>query len=194
MSAKRATPNASPRKRSALSLLGASELGAVLDGLLRARPELRPEAELIARGQLADTSQEAVAEELEWKLRSLSSAELHGHADRQRWGYVEPTEAAWDLLSESVEPYHREIERLRALGIITAAIETALGVVDALYRCRGRHDSELLLSWAPDFPVEEACSVVDGLAKAGIAVPPDRFDDAAPEWADAPSRALRASA
>lgn len=165
----------------------------MLEALLRARPELRPEAERIAREQLADTNRETVAEELEWTLRSLSSAELHGRAGRQRWGYVEPTEAAWELLRESVETYDREIERLRALGMTGAAIETALGVLAGLYRCRGCDDSESLLSWAPDFPVEAAGSVTDALAKAGIEVPPESVADAAQEWADALTRSSRAS-
>ncbi len=157
----------------------------MLEELLRARPELHLEAERIAREQLADTDREAVAEELEWKLRSLRSDELRGRAGRQRWGYVEPTEAAWELLDESVDTYGREIERLRALGMTGAAIETALGVVAGLYRCRGCDDNDSLLPWAPDFPVEAAGNVTDGMAKAGIDLSPESLADAAPEWADA---------
>lgn len=166
----------------------------MLHELLRARPELHPEAERIAREQLADTDREAVAEELEWTLRSLSSDELHGRAGRQRWGYVEPTEAAWELLDDSAETYGREIERLRALGMTDAAIETALGVVTGLYRCRGCDDSDLLLSWAPDFPFEAAGNVADALAKAGIDVSQESLADAASEWAYALTARSRDSA
>ncbi len=176
---------ASSRTRSALATLGAVELAGILEQLLRSRPELRAEAELIAREQLAGADLEAVAEEVEGALRSLTSDELNGRAGRQRWGYVEPTEAAWELLEETVAARDREVGRLLELGMIAAAIDTALGVIAGLYRCQGCDDGELLLSWAPDFPLEHAASVVDDLAKAGIELPTELVADIAPEWAAA---------
>ncbi len=118
-----------------------------------------------------------------WELRSLSADELNGRAGRQRWGYVDPTEAAWELLGEAVEAYDRELVRLIALGMTGPATETALGVIAGLYRCRGCDDGELLLSWAPDFPLDQATGVAGELVKARLVVPPERFADAAPEWA-----------
>lgn len=183
MSGRQAPTEARSRKRSALAALGPVEMAGVLEELLRSRPELRAEAERVARDQLADTEQEAVAEEVEWELRSLSSDELNGRAGRQRWGYVDPSEAAWELLEETVEAHDREVERLIALDMIGPAVDTALGVVAGLYRCRGCDDGQLLLSWAPDFPLEHAGGVVDDLAKGGIEVPPELVAGAAPEWA-----------
>jgi len=139
--------------------------------------------ERVARDQLADTEQEAVAEEVEWELRSLSSDELNGRAGRQRWGYVDPSEAAWELLDETVGAHDREVERLIALGMIGPAVDTALGVIAGLYCCRGCDDGERLLSWAPDFPLEHAGGVVGDLARAGIEVPPELVAGAAPDWA-----------
>jgi hypothetical protein len=173
----------SSRKRSALATLGPVDLAGVLEQLLRSRPELRAEAELIARERLASADLEAVAEEIVGELRSLSSDELNGRAGRQRWGYDEPTAAAWELLAETVTARDSEVERLLELGMIAAALDTALGLIAGLYRCRGCDDGELLLSWATDFPLEHAASVVDDLAKAAIEVPPGRVADIAPEWA-----------
>ena len=172
----------SGKKRSALAALDSAEKGAVLEELLRSQPALRTAAEQIAREQLADAEHEMVAKEVESELRSLSSDELNGRAGRQRWGYVEPTEAAWELLEETAGSYEREIERLLALGMIVPAIETALGLIAGLYRCEGCEDGDLLLSWAPDFPLEHAGVVVNQLADAGIEVPPELLADIAPEW------------
>jgi len=183
MSGRPTASRAASRKRSALATLGPVELASVLEELMRARPELRADAERIAREQLAGANPEAVAEEVEWELRSLSSDELNGRAGRQRWGYVEPTEAAWELLGETVAAHDREVERLIELGMIAEALDTALGLIAGCYRCRGCDDGELLLSWAPDFLLEHAASVVDDLAKAGIELPPELVADLAPEWA-----------
>lgn len=183
MSTRPTATTAPARKRSALATLGPVELAGVLGELLRARPELRAEAERIAREQLAGADREGVAEQVEWELRSLSSDELNGRAGRQRWGYVEPTEAAWELLGETVAAHDREVERLIELGMIAAGLDTALGVIAGLYRCRGCDDGDLLLSWAPDFLLEHADSVVDHLAKARIEAPPELVADIAPDWA-----------
>jgi hypothetical protein len=72
---------------------------------------------------------------------------------------------------------------LLELGMVAAALDTALGLIAGLYRCRGCDDGELLLSWAPDFPLEHAASAMDDLAKAGIEVPTELVADIAPEWA-----------
>jgi hypothetical protein len=172
----------SGKKRSALAALDSAEKGAVLEELLRSQPALRTAAERIAREQLADAEHEMVAEEVESELRSLSSDELSGRAGRQRWGYVEPAEAAWELLEETVGSHEREIERLLALGMIGSAVETAIGLIAGLYRCEGCEDGDLLLSWAPDFPLEQAGVVVDKLAGARVEVPPELLADIAPEW------------
>jgi hypothetical protein len=172
----------SGKKRSALAELDSAEKDAVLDELLRSQPALRTVAERLAREQLANAEHEAVAEGVESGLRSLSSDELNGRAGRQRWGYVEPTEAAWELLEETADSYEREVERLLALGMIGSAVETAFGLIAGLYRCDGCEDGDLLLSWAPDFPLEQAGVVVDKLATARIEVPPELLADIAPEW------------
>ncbi len=174
----------SRQRRSALDTLGSLELAGVLAELLRRRPELRSEAEALARQRLADTDMEAVADAVESDLQSLSIDELNGRAGRQRWGYVEPTDAAWELLGEAVEPYDHEVERLVTLGMIEAATATALGVIAGLYRSRDCEDGDRLLSWAPDFPWEHASTVMDKLAKARIKLSREAVEEAAPTWVD----------
>ena len=155
----------------------------MLDELLRLRPGLRAEAERVAREQLIDTDLERVAEAVANELEHLASDELAGRAGKYRWGYVEPTEAAWELLEEAIGEYDREIERLLALDMTGPAVDTVLGVIAGLYRCRGRENAEALLSWAPDFSLEHAECVVDRLAKAGVEPPAGSIADVAPDWA-----------
>ncbi|MHB8313344.1 MAG: hypothetical protein ACYDD0_08615 [Candidatus Dormibacteria bacterium] len=184
MAERRTGPGRRPRKPSALEVLGPVELAGVFEDLLRRHPELRAEANRIARELLTDTDQEAVADEVEADLRSLSIEALNGRAGRQRWGYVNPTEAAWELLGEAVEVYDGEVARLLALHMVEAAAATALGLVAGLYRCRGCDDGDLLLSWAPDFPWEHARGVLGVLGQAEVELPQESVGGAAPEWAD----------
>jgi hypothetical protein len=172
------------QQRPALDSLDARKKAVVLDALLHIHAELREEAEKITHGMLVDVDPEAVADGVERDLRALSIDELNGRAGRQRGGYVEPTDAAWELLGEAVEPHSREVERLLTLGLVQPAVDTALGVVAGLYRCRGCQDGDVLLSWAPDFPAEEAAAVLKRLTDAGCDIPPESLANSVPEWAD----------
>jgi hypothetical protein len=155
----------------------------VLDELVRSNPAVGVEAERIARAHLIDTDVELVAEAVAYELRHLASDELVGRAGKHRWGYVEPTEAAWQLLEEATGDFEQDVERLLKLDMVGPAVDAALGVIAGLYRCRGCDDSDLLLSWAPDFPLEHASWMVDSLAKSGLELPADYLADLAPEWA-----------
>lgn len=132
-----------------------------------------------------ETDVGTVAEEVASELRSLSSDELEGRAGRHRWGYVEPTEAAWELLEETVGAFDREVERLIKLGMIGPALDTALGVIGGLYRCRGCEDAEHCSPGRPTSRLSMRAGVADGLAKAGIKPPEELIADLAPDWAEA---------
>jgi hypothetical protein len=158
------------------------EKAAMLDDMLRSHPGLRAEAERVAREHLVDTDVEGIADAVAWELRHHASDEVFERAGEHSWGYVDPTEAAWELLEEAVGQFGREIERLITLDMTGPAVDTALGVIVGLYRCRGCDDNDLALSWAPDFPLEHARSIVDDLAKAGIEPPAGPIAELAPEW------------
>lgn len=74
------------------------------------------------------------------------------------------------------------------LEMIAPAVDTALGVVAGLYRVRCSDDGDLLLSWAPDFPLEHAAWVVDKLVKSGIEPSAALIADLAPDWAELTNR------
>lgn len=168
----------------ALDVLGAEERATVLELLLSSSPRLAADAERIARDLLEEASAEAVAEEVEWELRSLSADELGGRAGRRRFGYVDPTEAAWEILGEAIEPHSEQVKRLVDLGMTDAATAMALGTVAGLYRCRTCEDGELLLSWAPGFAADHAEAVLEDLVEAGADVPAERLAELVPEWTE----------
>ena len=168
---------------SSLDSLDSSAKAAVLDSLLRAHPELREAAEEIARGVLVDIDPDAIADVVDWDLRAPSIDELNERAGSQPLGYVHPTDAAWELLAEALEPHIRELTRLLDLGLIEAAVANAVGLIAGLYRCREGEDGDLILSWAPDFPAEQARTLMEKLINAGCELPERALAGAAPDWA-----------
>ncbi|MGH7822517.1 MAG: hypothetical protein ACREQ9_22375, partial [Candidatus Binatia bacterium] len=119
----------------------------MLRSLLDRHPELGAEAEEIARATLTDVDVDAVAENVEQAVLDLDLDDLNSRAGRHSWGYVEPTEAAWELLGEAIEPFLEEMNRHIELAFEAAATRTCAGIVLGLYRCRGKTPDQVL-GWA----------------------------------------------
>ena len=88
----------------------------MLRSLLERHPELIAEAEEIASATVTDVDAHAVAEDVEQAVLDRDLDDLNSRAGRHSWGYVEPTEAAWELLAEAVDPFLDEMKRHVELG------------------------------------------------------------------------------
>ena len=170
-------------KRPALDTLSAAEKAAVLDELLTARPDLREPAEAYAVGLMKNAGRSAVADDVESALRWLDIEELNTRAGyRPGFGYVDPSEAADEILDEALQPFLDDLQRRAGLGMASAATEVAAGILLGLYSCRNG-DSETLLEYAPDYAAERASAVVSDCAKLGIELPAELLD-LMPEWSN----------
>jgi len=152
------------KKGSVLERLEAAEAEGVLHRLLAAHPALRAEAETIARSQMGMVNFEVVADEVDDAVRSLDIDDLNRRAGRHEWGYVEPTEAAWEVLEESMQPFIADIKRRIDLGLEADALEICKGVVLGLHRIE-QAKAGGLLEWAPDFPAEAAGDAIETWCK-----------------------------
>lgn len=180
--------------RSTIDRLSPSEAQIVLRRIIAAHADLRVEAERIARELVAGSSFQSVAREVEGALGGLDLDDLEGRAGRRRDGYTSPTDAAWELLGERLEPFIANMERQLEVGLSTEALETCKGILLGLYRLRESSGDEFL-GWAEDFPPEAAGDAltrwVEGICgKKGRrvgrstrpALPPDFVAQHIPEW------------
>jgi hypothetical protein len=141
--------------RRALERLKPDEAALVLRRLLEVHPDLASEAEEAARSLLEEVKYEEIAAEIENEIRALDYDDLNARAGRHEWGYVEPTEAAWEILEETLEPFREDMKRHLELGLEAEALEICKGLVLGCYRLSERTGGDVL-GWAPDFPVEAA--------------------------------------
>ena len=194
--------SAAPRKTDSLNRLKGDEAVTVLRLLLERHPEMAKDVEALARSVIGDVSIEDVADEVEGALRSLSLDDLNERAGPKASGYVEPTEAAWELVEEEVTPFLDDITRRAESGQYDAALATCVGVVLGLYRLRNT-DRDPFLGWAADSPDEMAGEAVVTLRKAlrnakasradlkESASFPEVFRETAPEWIEMLERCWR---
>ncbi len=184
-----------PKKISALDRLNGDEAATVLRLLLKRHPDLTKEIEALAKSVIGDISIEDVADEVEGAVRSLDLDDLHSRAGRHAHGYVEPSQAAVDLVEEAVMPFIEDMKRRAEAGQDAAALASCVGIVFGLYRLRDR-DGDPFLGLAVDSADEMAGWAVVTLRKAmrktktGRGGPrqsadlPAIFREKAPEWAE----------
>src|SRR5690242_520114 len=86
-----------------LQRLSLEEAAAVLGHLLEKHPELRSEAEQFATGYVSSSSIEEVAQDVCDRIAGIDLDALNGRAGKHSWGYVEPGEAAIELMAESIQ-------------------------------------------------------------------------------------------
>lgn len=181
---------ATKRETDVIAALTGAEAREVLRALLRAHPDLGPEARAIATQRLERVDVVEVAEAVVEAVQALGFDELNGRAGRQAYGYVEPEEAAWDLLEEALAPFTDEIERLLHPGLEEAARAQVEGVLLGLRDVRNEQLGDIL-EYAPDFPAEAAETAL----RTWMYAPggPRRFDEdflyeELEEWADLVAR------
>jgi hypothetical protein len=177
--------------QSVLSRLTGQESSRVLQTLLNRHQTLREEAERLATETVNTPCGEDIASAVADAVTSLDIQDLSGRAGATRYGYTEPTDAAWQLLEEAVEVFLADMKRRAELGLTDAAITMCRGIVTGLHKAR-RTPSDGPLGWAPDFPAEEAGHAVaevlraipDESREAIHARLVDAFTADVPDWAE----------
>ena len=111
--------------------------------LLQAHPQLLVEAEQLAAGFLSQEDRHAVAEDVADELRALHLSQLADRAGPQ-WGggYVDPHDAADEMLDEIVQPSLDDLSRRARIGAVQAAREIGFGVLMGLYACGDEDDND----------------------------------------------------
>ena len=80
------------------------------------------------------------------------------------WGYVEPGEAAWELLERLVESVQNDMKRRMRAGMESAAEMVCQGIVLGLYDVEKSGGGEVV-DCAPDFPLETAAYTVSTIVE-----------------------------
>ena len=143
--------------QSALASCSDSERASILAALVANAPGLRQRAEAIAEHILTTVDVATISDLIAENILDLGTEDLANRAGARRHGYVEPTDAAWQLLEEAIEPWLEDLRRRGRLGLNQAATDLASAMTQALETLderADRIDDCLLRQWAPDFPFE----------------------------------------
>jgi hypothetical protein len=114
----------------------------------------------MALARLHGVDPEEVAAVLYDQLDALEVEEVWDRARETRYGYVEPGEAADQMVEEVLEPFLEELGKYQRLGMNAEANRICMGLLLGLYRFKCESTSEFK-GWAPDAPIAFAEAVVD---------------------------------
>jgi hypothetical protein len=123
-----------------------------------------------------------------------------GNSSRAR-RVIRRDQAAQELLEEAIAESIAEMNRRMDLGLEAASEAICVGIVSGLFRASSESPCRLL-EWAPDFPVEHACFVVEECVRryhaAKRRVAADRLitslSGVVPEWSEMISKVARRAA
>ena len=153
----RSKPRTTRAKYDCLDVLTEGEAQTVLNELLSSHPDLISDARRAANVLLATVSFADVAADVFGALQALDLDDLD--AGPRPGGYVEPSEAAWNVIEKVVTPYFHDLERRVKLRHEDEALEVCKGIVLGLYRAE--HRGFELLEYAEDSPSELAGQAVE---------------------------------
>ena len=152
-------------RRAVVDALDGAEAKQLLATLLDAYPELLTEVADLAEAELGAVTAEDLAEEVAFALEGLSVEDIWERAGTQPDGsYLEPTEAAWEVVEEAVAPFIADLTRRVELGRRAEATALCQGVLLSLYSI-SHGEGEFLDGHAPDTLEEAAASAVEAWKK-----------------------------
>jgi len=176
----RSKPRTTRAKYNCLDILTGDEARTVLHELLSSRSDLIPDARRAANALLARVSFADVAADVFAALLALDLDDLD--AGPRPGGYVEPSEAAREVIEKVVTPYFHDLKRRVKLGHEDEAVELCKGIVVGLYRAE--HRGFELLEYSEDSPSELAGQAVEiwRRRRRNYTFPRDFVQKFTPKW------------
>ena len=108
---------------------------------------------------LAKVDADAIADEIFRSLNAIQVEDLWDHSGETRWGYQDPTDVAFEMIENEVQPFVFEMEKFKSLGMKKGEKECCKGIILGLLRY-GEEGSNEFRDWAPDDPYTVAENIV----------------------------------
>jgi hypothetical protein len=144
--------------------LSVLEARSILKALAQKDTELSIRIREMALSCLAQVNIEEIAGAVYAELDALEVEEVWDRAGPSRYGYVDPGEAADEMIQQVLDPFLFELDKYHKLGMNTEANKVCMGLLLGIYRFDDESTTEFK-NWAPDSPAAVSESVVDAWKK-----------------------------
>ncbi len=167
--------------------ISADDAYQILQKLANENPVVAKRIEEIAEVSLRGVDIEDVADDVYYDLNSLEVEDVWDNSGSTRDGYVDPTEYAWEMFEEALEPYMEDIKKYQKLSMSVEAKNCCMGILKGIYKFETESTSEYK-DWAVDAPSGLFEQVLDEWKEGqkspeDIAEVEEYVEDNFPDWA-----------
>jgi hypothetical protein len=149
-----AKQNVKTDKAKLIQSLSPDDAYGVLMILLRDNPDLEEPLYQIAAQILNDVDSDEIMDDVYYELDSLDVDDLYNRSGKTRYGYVEPSEEAWEMIEAAIEPFIDKMKKSQERVMPFMAKTYCAGIIKGLQKFGGESNSDFL-DWAQDAPGEE---------------------------------------
>lgn len=125
----------------------------ILRLIAREDQKIAKRIEQIAIEYLKSVDIEDIAFEVYFALDCIEVEEVWNRSGNTRDGYVDPTEMAWQIFEEALDPFCEELRKCQRLSRYAEAKKHCLGILEGIYKFEKESTSEYK-DWAVDAPRE----------------------------------------
>jgi len=100
---------------------------------------------------LSNIDPDDIAFEVYGELNGIEVEDLWDRSGSKRYGYVDPSDEAWTMFEEALEPFIDEMEKYQKLGLFLEAKNYCIGILRGIYRYE-KESKAKFKDWAVDAP------------------------------------------
>lgn len=110
---------------------------------------------------LSDVSIDEIAEDIYSELSFIDIEEVWDRSGNTAYGYTEPSEAAWEIFEEILEPFVQKLKRYQELSMTNEAKYCCMGILKGIYMFEDESESQYkdLVEDAPEKYFEDVFDV-----------------------------------
>ncbi len=101
----------------------------------------------------------SISTELFYELNCIDVQDLWDNSGKTRYGHVEPSDKAWEMFEEVIDPYLDKMKKSQELHMELEAKNYCLGIIQGLLKYERSSTSEFS-DWIPDGPSDFIDTVI----------------------------------
>jgi hypothetical protein len=136
-----------------LEQLSPEEAKSILRILSAEDPNIANRIHKLAKKRLSKVDEKEVENEVYRKLLSLQVEDIVSRSGSKRFGYVEPVEAAYEVVEEALEPFANQLMKYRKLAMFPEMSKVGMGLAKGIIKFTKAGKTEFK-EWAPDDAIE----------------------------------------
>ncbi|MDI6917530.1 MAG: hypothetical protein QMC80_07010 [Thermoplasmatales archaeon] len=152
------------KNKNVFDKINANDAFAILETLANEDAKIAKRIKEIAMEYLRRVDIEDIASQIYFDLNNIEVEDVWDQSGSTRYGYVDPTDKAWEMFEEALEPFIEELKKYQDLSMPTESKNYCMGILKGIYRFEKESKSEYK-DWAVDAPWEYFENVLDDWKK-----------------------------